>query len=292
MLLLGVLAAGLAGALLGRWASRRALLPLTTLTAAAASAAAGDLDARMPATRDRDLAPLATAFNETAERLQQRVRRDARFSADVSHELRSPLTTMLNAMSVLRRRRTQLTGSARQAVDLLDAELNRFQRMVQDLLEMSVTDASADPIGLEPIDLGEALTEVTRHHGERIQLPSGHVRVMADRRRLERAVVNLLVNADQHGRGLVRVGLLSHDGLARIEIDDAGPGVAAADRQRIFERFARGQNGDRSNSADSGTGLGLALVSRHVRQHRGKVWVEDRPGGGARFVIEIPEEWT
>ncbi len=290
MLLLGVAAAALAGALLGRWASRRALLPLTSLTAAAAAAADGDLEARLPDTTDRDLAAIATAFNNTAERLQQRVRRDARFAADVSHELRSPLTTMLNAMSVLRRRRTQLTDSAQQAFDLLDAELTRFQRTVKDLLEMSLTDADAVPIELEPIDLAELLNEVTRHHRVAVEVPAAPVRVMADRRRLERAVANLLANADQHGQGVVRIGLLHSNGVARIEVDDAGPGVVDHDRYRIFDRFARGKPADRGNSSDSGSGLGLALVSQHIQRHRGRVWVEDRPGGGARFVIEIPEE--
>ena len=288
MLLLGVAVAGVAGGLLGRWASRRALLPLTTLTDAAAAAVAGDLSARLPETDDRDLAPLAAAFNHTAERLQQRVRQDARFAADVSHELRSPLTTMLNAITVLRRRRSQLTGNAQQAVDLLDAELTRFKRTVEDLLEMSLTDADAVPIELEPTDVGELLVEVTRHHGGQVQLPARRVLALVDRRRLERALVNLLVNAEQHGHGLIRVALLDGNGVARIEIDDAGPGVPSADRQRIFERFARGNAGDRGTQ-DGGAGLGLALVRQHVRRHGGEVWVEDRPGGGARFVVQIAE---
>jgi signal transduction histidine kinase len=101
-------------------------------------------------------------------------------------------------------------------------------------------------------------------------------------------VVNLLDNATRHGKGLVRLGILSRDGQARIEVDDAGPGVPEGTREHVFERFARGSPSDREAS-DSGAGLGLALVTQHVRDHDGRVWVEDRPGGGARFVVEMPE---
>ena len=133
----GTVASTLAGALLGRWAATHALRPLRKVTAAAADAARGDLGVRLPVTGDPDLVPLAEAFNDTAERLQQRVARDTRFAGDVSHELRSPLTTMLNAMSVLHRRRAELPPGPRQAVELLDTDLRRFRRMVDDLLEIS-----------------------------------------------------------------------------------------------------------------------------------------------------------
>ena len=112
--------------------------------------------------------------------------------------------------------------------------------------------------------------------------------MLADRVRLERVVANLLDNARRHGKGLVRLGVLRHEGRARIEVDDAGPGVPADAREHVFERFARGSPADRE-ATDSGAGLGLALVSQHVRRHEGHTWVEERPGGGARFVVELPE---
>lgn len=101
-------------------------------------------------------------------------------------------------------------------------------------------------------------------------------------------MVNLLDNATHHGKGLVRLGVLSADGKARIEVDDAGAGVPEADCEHVFERFARGSPADRGTN-DRGVGLGLALVAQHVRDHDGRAWVEERPGGGARFVIELPE---
>jgi two-component system, OmpR family, sensor histidine kinase MtrB len=289
ILIAGTLASALAGALLGRWATTSALRPLRKLTAAAAEAAGGDLAVRLPATGDRDLVPLAAAFNDTAERLQQRVARDTRFAGDVSHELRSPLMTMLNAMAVLHRRRDELPAGPRQAVELLDTDLRRFRRMVDDLLEISRHDQ--DRSTYELVDLAELVRVITAHHGP---LPpdvldvAGYPWIVGDRRRLERVIVNLLDNATHHGKGVVRLGVLSGDGQARIEVDDAGPGVPEADREHVFERFARGSPADRGSN-DRGVGLGLALVAQHVRDHDGRVWVGERPGGGARFVIELPE---
>jgi signal transduction histidine kinase len=292
MLIAGVIASGLAGALLGRWAAGRALYPLRRLTTAAAAAAGGDLAVRLPDTRDPDLAPLAQAFNDTAERLQRRVLRDARFATDVSHELRSPLTTMTNAMAVLQHRRGELSSTARQALDLLDLDLHRFQQLVEDLLEISRADQGAADLALEQLDLAELVARTaehcTRDAAQRLRADTPHPLVLVDRRRLERAVANLITNADQHGGGLVRLGVGRHAGNARLEVDDAGPGVPSVDREHIFERFARRSAADRTPD-NAGTGLGLALVSQHVHQHGGRTWVEDRPGGGARFVVEIPE---
>lgn len=286
LLVAGALASGLAGALLGRWAATHALRPLRKVTAAAAEAARGDLGVRLPVTGDPDLVPLAEAFNDTAERLQQRVARDARFAGDVSHELRSPLTTMLNAMSVLHRRRAELPPGPRQAVELLDTDLRRFRRMVDDLLEISRGDQ--DRSTFELVDLAELVLAIIQERGPLPLEVEAHPWIVVDRRRLERVVVNLLDNATRHGKGVVRLGILCRDGWARMEVDDAGAGVPAADREHVFERFSRGSPADR-DTMDSGVGLGLALVAQHVREHDGTAWVEERPGGGARFVVELPE---
>lgn len=294
MLLIGVLASGLIGALLGRWATVRALRPLTDLTAAAAMAADGDLSVRLPENGDRDLVSVAHTFNQTAERLQKRVARDARFAGDVSHELRSPLTTLINAAAVLNHRRAQLSDSAKQALDLLTEETTRFRRLVDDLLEISLTDEGAPNPELEAIDLIELVSLTARHAG-----PSSNAVVIAteprpivhaDRRRLERAIGNLIENAERHGGGLTRLAVSSDSTTARIEVDDCGPGIPAGERERVFERFARGHPGDRDGS--SGAGLGLALVTQHIRIHQGSVRIEDSPSGGARFVIEIPVATT
>ncbi|GAA3231000.1 HAMP domain-containing sensor histidine kinase [Pseudonocardia petroleophila] len=287
----GVALSALLGVALGSWASRRALRPLTELTAAASRVAGGDVRARLPEQGDPDLAPLAVTFNRTAEALENRVRRDARFAADVSHELRSPLTTMANAAEVLVRRRGEISGVAGRALDLLLGETGRFQRMVVDLLEISGDrdDGPSESVDLvDLVDLVDHVVGVRASARPVVESADPAPIVQGDRRRLDRVVANLLDNADRYGGGPVRVAVLRRGGQARVEVDDAGPGVAEQYREVVFERFARGAEAGR-RGGDGGSGLGLALVAQHVRYHGGAVWVEDRPGGGARFVVELPE---
>ncbi|HYH30441.1 MAG TPA: HAMP domain-containing sensor histidine kinase [Pseudonocardia sp.] len=287
----GVAASGVLGLSLGAWAGRRALRPLTELTAAASRIAGGDLRTRLPDRDDPDLAPLASAFNDTAAALEARVRRDARFASDVSHELRSPLTTMANAAAVLRHRQGELRGTAGRALELLLSEVDRFQATVVDLLEISRDDQQPGDDEGEAVDLGELVRNVVEPrpgaHPE-LELVAPAPVVQGDRRRLDRAVANLLENADKYGGGAVRVAVLRRGAHARIEVDDAGPGVPEELREQVFERFTRGALAG-SRGGGAGSGLGLALVAQHVHRHGGTVRVEDRPGGGAWFVIELPE---
>ncbi|MFI5564460.1 sensor histidine kinase [Amycolatopsis japonica] len=290
LLITGTVVAALFGAALGAWTSKRALRPLAALRGAASRVARGDLTTRLPHQNDPDLAPLATSFNTTTEQLEQRVRRDKRFAADVSHELRSPLTTMVNATEVMVRRQDTMHPTARKALGLLGSELHRFQRMVVDLLEISRADQE-DEGPVELVDLGALVLNVLDSRegsGARVEIDEEAPLVSADRRRIDRVVTNLLDNADRYGGGAVAVTVRRHGDRARIEVDDAGSGVPPALRERIFERFARGLHAGRRDR-ETGSGLGLAIVADHVHRHGGTVWVEDRPGGGARFVVELPE---
>jgi two-component system sensor histidine kinase MtrB len=291
LLIAGTVLSGLIGVGLGSWASRRALRPLTELTAAASRIAGGDLKARLPDQADPDLGPLANTFNSTADALEQRVLRDARFAGDVSHELRSPLTTMVNAAAVLRRRQAELPGTAGKALSLLTSEVDRFARMVVDLMEISRADQDADREDFEPLDVGALVRgAASLRLGADVEIvaePPSPL-VLGDRRRLDRVIGNLIENAEHHAGGAVRLAVLHHRGNVRLEVDDAGPGVPSDMRTQVFERFTRGTRAG-SRGADTGSGLGLALVAEHVRRHHGRVWVEDRPGGGARFIVELPE---
>ena len=286
----GVVVSALLGIGTGLWAGRSALRPLTELTRAASRVAAGDLQARLPLRDDPDLASLARTFNRTADALEHRVRADARFAGDVSHELRSPLTTMANAAAVLDRRRHELSGTAARALDLLLAEITRFQRMVVDLMEIT-RDRQIDADDGEVLDLGELVRNVAAAQAPTlpgVELCEPAPLVQGDRRRLDRVVANLVENAERYGGGPVRIAVLRRDGNARIEVDDAGPGVPEQFREQVFERFSRGGLAG-SRGADGGSGLGLAIVVQHIQRHGGRVWVDDRPGGGARFVVEVPE---
>ncbi|MFD7659693.1 sensor histidine kinase, partial [Actinosynnema sp. NPDC059797] len=174
---------------------------------------------------------------------------------------------------------------------LLTSEVDRFARMVVDLLEISRADQQADDTDLEVIDLASLVDNVLDSRPATevpVRTSPPGPRVLGDRRRLDRVVNNLLDNAERHAGGPVRVAVTSRDGHARLEVDDTGPGVPPELRHRVFHRFDRGNRAG-SRGTDTGSGLGLALVAQHVHRHHGEVWVEDRPGGGARFVVEIPE---
>ncbi len=286
------LATTLGGAVLGRWASGRALRPLTEVAAAAAAIAGGRLDTRLETADEADLAVLASSFNQMADNLQARIEREARFSSDVSHELRSPLTTLATSVQILEARRHELPERSRQALDLLGAELRRFQRMVTDLLEISRFDAGAAELSLDEVALGEVVRQAVMATGAKdvpVEIDPGVAAlvVRVDKRRIERIVANLVGNASTYGGGVTRVGVDARDGQVRLVVEDAGPGVPAEDRSRVFERFSRGSGSGRRGGGQ-GTGLGLALVSEHARLHGGRAWVEDRPGGGARFLVELP----
>lgn len=274
----------LIGLALGGFATRVALRPLAALNTAVAAVAEGRLNVRLPDTGDPDLGPLAASFNQTVGELERRVEADARFAGDVSHELRTPVTTMLNSMQVIQRRRALLPEQVGEAVDLLADDLERFRVLVVDLLEISRHDAG-DALVLDEVRLADLVRHAADQAAGRpvtvVTPTAGSVRTRVDKRRLERVVANLVSNAQSHGGGCVEVRLDCTEDVATITVDDAGGGVPAPERQRIFERFAR-------DSGQPGVGLGLAIVARHVAAHNGTIEVQDRPGGGARFVVSLP----
>ena len=160
-----------------------------------------------------------------------------------------------------------------------------------DLLEISRDEDEGDPQLFEPVVIADlvrsAVRDTTGSDLTTVAAEAEGVRVLADKRRLERVVVDLVENADVHGGGCVAVTVGCEGPLVRIVVDDAGPGVPPERRERIFERFARGGS-DRGEHSSGGVGLGLAIVARHVRWHGGSVEVQARPGGGARFVVDLP----
>ena len=283
-------------ALVGWRVARPALKPLDDLARAAKSVADGDLHTRIDPRGDPALTPLAASFNRTAEALEARLRSDARFAADVSHELRSPLTTMLNAAALVEAYRDRLPEDGQEGLDLLQTEVRNFERLVADLLEISRADAGSADTALETVRLTELVRASLGRHRRavRADVPlevapdAEDVLVRADKRRLERVLANLMDNAQRHGGGLTAVGVARSGDRATVTVDDAGPGVPAAERERVFERFARGSRSGRTSS--EGSGLGLSLVVRHLALMDGRVTVTDSPGGGARFVVDLPVE--
>ena len=279
------------GALAGWWASRRLVRPLAEVVSAATDVAGGALSRRVP--DDPDLQPLVTSFNEMVTALQTRIERDARFASDVTHELRSPLTTIGASVELLDSYKSQLPPGGAKAVDTLHVEVDRFSTMVQELLEMATVDAGAAALNFTDIPLGDLVALTVRGYDPSIPVTfapgAREVRVRGDKRRLQQVLLNLLDNAETHAGGAVGVVVDTDDGWATISVDDAGPGIPREERSRVFERFYRGAaSGKRGDTA--GAGLGLALVAEHVRAHGGSVRVADSPAGGTRFSVLLPVE--
>jgi len=276
---------------IGVWTGRRLLRPLGRITDAAGEIAAGDLRTRVAPERDRDLEPLVESFNGMADAVQARIEREERFASDVSHELRSPITALAAATDVLAGRRDDLPDRTRQALDVVINQVRRFDGMVLDLLELSRIDAGAADLHVEWVELDVLSRRIAMRYGF-ADLPIDVVDTATrcatiDRVRFERILGNLLDNARNHADGPLRIVIEpGPDAFVDVVVEDAGPGVDDDERSRIFERFARGG----TSRHRVGTGLGLALVAEHVRALGGEAWVEERPGGGSRFVVRLRSE--
>src|SRR5690606_11759441 len=185
-------------------------------------------------------------------------------------------------IEVLQTRRDELPDRSRAVLDLLVYDVNRFQQLVADLLEISRFDSGAVHLELEPVLLAEFLTQAVR--AAALGMSEAEVPVVADgdlaelvvevdKRRMAQVVANLLDNAQKYAGGATRIVLSRGVDTVEFAVQDAGEGVAPEDRERIFDRFSRGSAAG-ARGSDSGTGLGLALVSEHVRLHGGSVRVE------------------
>lgn len=291
-LVVGSILAAIVATFFGWSTSRRLLRPISNVADAAGEIASGKLGARLDTEDDPDLNRLAGSFNDMADAVEERINREQRFASDVSHELRSPITALTAAIEVLDARRDDLSDRGQQALDVVVGQVRRFNDMVIDLLELSRIDANATEINRESVDIVELCDRVSQRYGYG-ELPievhrRSRRRAMIDRVRFERILGNLLDNATNHGDGPTRIAIEPSDVKRNVNIvvEDAGPGVAVGERTRIFERFARGS----AARNRIGTGLGLALVAEHAVALGGEAWVEDRPGGGARFVVRLPTE--
>lgn len=293
----GALITSLIGVGGGLWVTRRAVRPLEDVSRTAVAIAGGAFTTRLAVPQaDREVQRLTESFNEMVERLVERMQRDARFASDVSHELRSPLTSLRAATSVLLQHRDELSSTGRESLDLLVSDVSVFQSLVEDLLEMARGDAGAVPLVLERVPAIELVRQCVRSASRRhglaeppieVSLISHSLWVEVDRRRFERVMANLIDNAHRYANAVRAVRVTTSEGELVIDVDDAGPGVLAEEREEIFERFFRGRVAhDRSQSR--GTGLGLALVREHLRAVNGTIRVLESPEGGARFEILLP----
>ena len=291
-LLIGVVLITLAAGVLGLIMSRTVLQPLTRVAFAANQIATGGLDTRLVQEDDPDLDRLVVSFNEMADAVQQRIEREQRFASDVSHELRSPVTALSAAADVLVSRRTEFSERNQQAIDIMQKQIERFDRTVLDLLELSRLDAQVADHETENVQLNDLIGRIMHRYGfgeipfiSSVQTSDGETRAddetRLDRRRVERILVNLLENARDHANGATKVTLTSDGGTFTLAVHDAGPGVLMSERTQVFDRFARGT----ASRNSKGSGLGLAIVREHARALQGSAHVEESSEGGSSFVI-------
>ena len=285
------------------WFTQRVLSPVKEAAHIAERLADGLLDERM-AVRGRDeLATLGRSFNEMAESLQDQIeqlaelsRLQQRFVSDVSHELRTPLTTIRMAAEMLYDAREDFPPTVQRSAELLYAQIDRFESMLADLLEISRFDAGAAELEVEHIDvlgvvqravdLAEPLAERLGSHIT-LSSPGRPTTADVDARRLERIVRNLLNNAIEHseGKGVdVTVGV--DDAVVAIMVRDYGVGMTADDAAHVFDRFWRADPARARTTG--GTGLGLAICLEDARLHDGTLESWGRPGQGAAFRLRLP----
>ena len=296
---LGLLLAGsllvLLALITARWVARGILAPVEEASAAADRIAAGDLDARVPVTSDDEFGEWAARFNHMAEALRDTITRletaqdqNRRFVADVSHELRTPVAALVAEASVLDGQLGALAPEHRRAGELLIADVRRLRVLVDDLMELSRFDASAEAVAMEPVDLVRLVRSVVaaRLPTARFVPPAPTVVADTDPRRVERILGNLLDNAREHAGGAdVEVVLAADpDGAVTLAVEDRGPGVPTERLEHIFERFTKLDPSRRGGSS----GLGLAIAAEHAAILRGYLEAASRDGGGLRVVLAIP----
>lgn len=288
LLVLQTLAAGLVGVFIGRYTFGQIIRPLSRLGAGARRIASGELSTRIPLTKDPDLDPIAASFNGMAESVQSRIQREQRFSANVSHELRSPLTAVVGTVDLLEKNMDQLPEREQRLITTLQGQATRMSQMLIDLLEISRI-GSDDPPLIESVDVKTLCLDAVHVRDLPEELVVGQSQsVKTDTRRFARIVGNLIDNANRHGGGVqcIRIGTTQRDGvrLVQVRVEDGGPGISAEEVDRLFEPFARGEDAKKT----SGAGLGLAIAHEQAALLGINVIVDQEFSDGACFVIEIP----
>jgi two-component system, OmpR family, sensor histidine kinase MtrB len=282
---------------------RQVVTPVRMAAGIAERLSAGRLQERMKVTGEDDIARLGEAFNKMAQNLQLKIqqledlsRMQRRFVSDVSHELRTPLTTVRMAADVIHEAREDFDPVTARSAELLADQLDRFESLLADLLEISRFDAGAAALEAEPIDLREVVRRVVSGAEPLAERKGTHIRVLgdqqpvvaeADARRVERVLRNLVVNAVEHGEGRdVLVKLAAAGGAVAVAVRDYGVGLKPGEATRVFSRFWRADPARARTTG--GTGLGLSIALEDARLHGGWLQAWGEPGGGSQFRLTLP----
>ncbi|MFR9723827.1 MtrAB system histidine kinase MtrB [Streptomyces sp. MS19] len=284
---------------------RQVVTPVRMAARIAERLAAGRLQERMKVSGEDDIARLGESFNKMARNLQLKIqqmeelsRMQRRFVSDVSHELRTPLTTVRMAADVIHEARTGFDPATARSAELLLSQLDRFESLLADLLEISRFDAGAAQLEAEPTDLRDVVKRVVEgaeplaeRKGGRLLVRGASRPVVAevDPRRIERVLRNLVVNAIEHGEGrdvVVRLAA-GRDGRAvAVAVRDYGIGLRPGDAERVFSRFWRADPARARTTGGTGLGLSISVEDAHLHGGRLEAWGE--PGGGAQFRLTLP----
>ena len=268
--------------------ARRLARPLDELARVAGDLGRGRLDSRVKlgCHEHGEVGVVAEAMNDMAARIQKQLDDQRELLATVSHELRTPLSRIRLLTEIARD-----GGEPAHAFDEIDREVIEIDKLVGDLLASSRIDFSA--LTTKQICAEEALRRAVTRAGLdesvlEVAPEDRDLTLAADPTLLARALSNLLDNAARHGGGATRVALRSSGDAVRFEVEDSGPGLAPGEEQRIFEPFYQGTPGDESAPPKGALGLGLALVRRIAEAHGGRALAENRAGGGARMILDLP----
>jgi two-component system sensor histidine kinase MtrB len=282
---------------------RQVVTPVRMAASIAERLAAGLLQERMKVAGEDDIARLGESFNKMAHTLQTKIqqleelsRMQRRFVSDVSHELRTPLTTVRMAADVIHEAREDFDPVTARSAELLGSQLDRFESLLSDLLEISRFDAGAADLSAEPIDLRDVVRRVvegaeplSERKGTRVRVVGDEQPVIAeaDARRVERVLRNLVVNAVEHGEGRdVVVRLATAGGAVAVAVRDYGVGLKPGEATRVFNRFWRADPARARTTG--GTGLGLSIAVEDARLHGGWLQAWGEPGGGSQFRLTLP----
>ncbi|WP_395311773.1 HAMP domain-containing sensor histidine kinase [Mycobacterium sp. AMU20-3851] len=267
---------------------RRSMRSVDDIRSRVAAITTSDLTERVPVPDSRDeIAALAVTMNEMLARVEAGHTAQQRFVGDASHELRSPLATIISALEVAQAHPDLLNTDL--AEHTLMPEAQRMRSLIDDLLLLARADEKGwnirhDDVDLDDLAAGE-IERIRREHALEVTATLTPARVTGDPAALTRVLRNLLDNAARHATSVIEVDLRRTGADVVLTIGDDGPGIPVPDRLRVFDRFVRLDEG-RSRGA-GGTGLGLAIVSEIVAAHLGQARIEDRPGGGTRAVVQL-----
>jgi two-component system sensor histidine kinase MtrB len=283
--------------------TRQVVIPVRLAAQSAERLAAGRLEERMKVRGEDDLARLATSFNDMAANLQEKIvqleelsKVQRTFVSDVSHELRTPLTTIRIAADVLYEARADFDPLTSRSAELLQSQLGRFEGLLADLLEISRYDAGAATLDAESIDTRELvlravgdIEDLAERKGSKIiqQLPAEAIMAEVDRRRVERILRNLLVNAVEHGEGKdIVVSVAADRDAVAIAVRDHGCGLGPGEAHMVFDRFWRADPARARTTG--GTGLGLSIAKEDARLHGGWLQAWGETGHGSQFRLSLP----